>query len=335
METLTRALTSLLVPEDVLKVLSQSSSHVAFSVDPKLDFIPWNGCTMAAISGCAGIFGVEVHEKTPLLQPFSARPIPMLVVVSDPDRDLPHAIAEARSLVREMDRGRFFAAHLVVNPRVDELIRLFNLQAVVHYIGHTVIADFAPGPGNGMETGGWHFRSGGNFRGGVWRCPRAPCFFQCMSWSRSRLRIGIGVSAGFFAAGRRAICHCIHCGCSGSYGSRNVAGFLSGFGCRAPHGGCACASTGAARARLGGRDITWMVHALYGNRGSAFSRTRGRRGLCPARLPGRVPYKPPRPGGFWRVWSRRMELLLLVMLAGATAFQCSGLFGLAANLFLR
>ncbi len=321
LETLSRALSRLLLPDAILEELRADSSHLALSIPPELDFIPWEWLHDGEDFWMRRHFTGRMSSPAPALPaPPPGRPLRMLVVVADPDRDLPHALREARTLVRELDRTHVFAARLMVNPRVNDLIRLFNLHAVVHYIGHMVVTDSPSGPIPAWKLADGTFGPGeiaaATFGGARVRlvfsnaCPgKAMDPAVSARFPRALQEAGIpavvasimdvpdptasAMSAGFYsdlAAGRR------------------IADVLS-------------MARERARSRLPSGDITWMVHVLYGNPETIPLPAAAGEVSARVRLPGAVPYKPPRPGNWRRNLGRKLEIGLLLVLALATGYQ--------------
>lgn len=321
LETLTRAMTCLLLPDAMLDALRQASEHAALSVDPQLDFIPWEWLHDGEDFWMRRHFLGRLPARAPVPLDPPGRPIPLLVVVADPDRDLPNAIPEARRLVRELDRERVFAARLTVNPRVDELIRLFNMHAVVHYIGHTIVAE-----SSGGRVPAWKLADGAfgpaeiaaaTFGGARVRlvfsnaCPGAAMDPQLGSaLPRAMQKVGIPavIASLVDVPDRTAV--------------EMSAGFYHDLAAGRRVGDVLALARERARKRLGSADITWMAHTLYGDPEAAlFSESPASGETARVRLPGAVPYKPLRSAARWRVWGRRFELALLLALAGVTAFQ--------------
>lgn len=321
MQTLTRALTCLLVPKAILAELSHASFPIALRVDPKLDFIPWEWLHDGEDFWMRRHFLGRISDRSSSLKPLLDRPIRMLVVVADPDSDLPYAIPEARRLVRELDQGRTFAARLIVNPRVDELIRLFNLHAVVHYIGHTVVTNSPQGPVTAWKLADGTFGpdeiSAATFGGAHVRfvfsnaCPGAvfePEFASMLPRTLQVAGVPFVIASLVDVPDRTAV--------------EMSTGFYHDLAIGHRMGDALALARERARTRLGKTDITWMVHTLYGDpKETPFPMRVDDKDITRVRLSGAVPYKPPRSKVIWRSWARKFEVALLLFLAGVTVFQ--------------
>ncbi len=320
LEALSAALSGMILPPGVSSRLRRASGFLSLEVEPRLQVIPWEWlhdgedfwCRRFSIGRVARATAPSLREPT--------RPVRLLVVVSDPERDLPGALPEARRLVRSLDLEQAYSARLLVNPTIDELIKNFNQYAVVHYVGHMKSV-----PGEDGPQPAWQLRDG-HF--GV--PEMAACFF-----GGCRVRLvysnacpGLATDPAAAASWPRALCAAgVQAVIStlmdvpDRSAAEMSAGFYEDLATGKSLGEVLSLARERARARLDRRDITWMLHTLHGDPDQVLLPVRSTlENGARLRLSGPVPYKPPlaQAPPVKKYW-RRFELALFAGLVLLTA----------------
>ena len=321
LEALSRALSGLVLPPEVAARLRGADGFLALQVDPALQDLPWEWLHDGDDFWCRrfSIGRVDRPTAAPALRE-PARPVRMLVVVSDPDRDLPGALPEARRLVRALDREQAYAARLMVNPTIEELIKNFNQHAVVHYVGHMRSAMGPDGP-----QPAWQLKNG------TFGVPEmAACFFggcrvrlvysnACPGLSTDPAAAATWPRA-LRAAGVQAVISTLM-DVPDRSAAEMSAGFYEDLASGKSLGEVLTLARERARSRLDRGDITWMLHALHGDPDQVLLPVRSTlENGARLRVSGPVPYKAPlapTPPAK-RAW-RRFELALFAALVLLTA----------------
>ncbi len=321
LEALSRALSGLILPARVAQALRGADGTLHLRVEPRLQHIPWEWLHDGEDFWCRRFsIGRDHREGAAARLREPVRPVKMLVVVSDPDRDLPGALPEARRLVRALDREQAYAARLMVNPTIEELISNFNQYSVVHFVGHMKSV-----PGDDGPLPAWHLKNG------FFGVPEmAACFF-----GGCRVRLvysnscpGLATDPGAAATWPRALSQAgVQAVIStlmdvpDRSAAEMSAGFYEDLASGKSLGEVLSAARERARCRLGKLDITWMLHALHGDPDQVLLPVKSTlENGARLRVSGPVPYKQPlAPQPPARNPWRKVEIGLFVALLALTA----------------
>jgi len=294
LEALSRALSGLILPAPIAQEVRRADGQLHLKVEPQLQHIPWEWLHDGEDFWCRRFSIGRLHREgaAPTLREPS-RPVKMLVVVSDPDRDLPGALPEARRLVRALDQEQAFVARLMVNPTIEELIKNFNQYYVVHYVGHMKSV-----PGEDGPQPAWQLKNG------YFGVPEmAACFF-----GGCRVRLvysntcpGLATDPGAAARWPRALSQAgVQAVIStlmdvpDRSAAQMSAGFYEDLASGKSLGEVLSLTRERARTRLGKLDITWMLHVLHGDPDQVLLPVRSTlENGARLRVSGPVPYKQP------------------------------------------
>ncbi|PKN27819.1 MAG: hypothetical protein CVU65_01000 [Deltaproteobacteria bacterium HGW-Deltaproteobacteria-22] len=325
LEALSRALSGLILPTEIAGHLRRADGFLTLQIEPRLQHIPWEWLHDGEDFWCRRFSIGRVHRQgAAALLREPARPVKMLVVVSDPDRDLPGALPEARKLVRALDHEQAYVARLMVNPTIEELIKNFNQYSVVHYVGHMKSV-----PGEDGPLPAWQLKNG------TFGVPEmAACFF-----GGCRVRLvysnacpGLATDPGAAATWPRALSQAgVQAVIStlmdvpDRSAAEMTAGFYEDLASGKSLGEVLSLARERARTRLGKLDITWMLHMLHGDPDQVLLPVKSTlENGARLRVSGPVPYKAPlTPQPPARNTWRRFELglfgALLLLTAGLLA----------------
>jgi CHAT domain len=136
-------LIQLLFPHEILGLIKKTHGDLDIDLDNELFNIPWellfDGedflCRRFNISRSLVTSGQS--DKQPL-KPALPEKMKMLIITSDPEENLPHAIDEGEKLLENLCKVDNLKVSLLVNPLKNNLKTYFKQFNIIHYIGHSI-----------------------------------------------------------------------------------------------------------------------------------------------------------------------------------------------------
>jgi CHAT domain-containing protein len=153
-----KELSILIFPKELIVLLSRSGGSLNLEMDEKLFSIPWEilflkDQFLSLKFNLGRTIVIDSSMEQPNLKSHLKGTVKAVVIVSDPDRDLLHAVDEGNIIVRILDKEENVSVRLVVDPSIATVRELLGQYDIVHYIGHTV-------EDSKMHSPAWKFDDG-------------------------------------------------------------------------------------------------------------------------------------------------------------------------------
>ncbi|MGM0597629.1 MAG: CHAT domain-containing protein, partial [Myxococcota bacterium] len=134
-------LTSLLLPREIIRNLAQARGNLTLTLDEEIFHLPWellvfdNEFALHRFYLGRILVSESSHRK---IKKGYFYPLDLLIVVSDPEQNLPQSWEEGQSLFQQLGKEKKLKVRYKTNPGCAEMKKYIKQYDLIHYIGHLV-----------------------------------------------------------------------------------------------------------------------------------------------------------------------------------------------------